>query len=80
MDRGAKGASVRSDRMRYDAPGPQVPVVDTSGSAEAFVAGYISAALDGLTPPERLHRGTLLSAAAVTSASDWQGLPTRAEL
>ncbi|MGN9782477.1 sugar kinase [Nonomuraea sp. ZG12] len=80
VDRGAKGASVRSDRMRYDAPGPQVPVVDTSGSAEAFVAGYISAALDGLTPPERLHRGTLLSAAAVTSASDWQGLPTRGEL
>jgi 2-dehydro-3-deoxygluconokinase len=80
VDRGAKGASVRSDRMRYDAPGPQVPVVDTSGSAEAFVAGYISAALDGLTPPERLHRGTLLSAAAVTSASDWQGLPTRADI
>ncbi|WP_049573143.1 sugar kinase [Nonomuraea sp. SBT364] len=80
VDRGAKGASVRADRMRYDAPGPQVPIVDTSGSGDAFVAGYVSAALDGLTPPERLHRGTLLSAAAVSSASDWQGLPTRAEL
>jgi 2-dehydro-3-deoxygluconokinase len=78
--RGVKGASVRAERMRYDVPGPQVPVVDTAGGSDAFVAGYISAALDGMTPPERLHRGTLLSAAAVTSASEWQNLPTRAEL
>ncbi|MEO3804213.1 sugar kinase [Nonomuraea sp. B1E8] len=80
VDRGAKGASVRADRMRYDVPGWQVPVVDTSGAGEAFTAGYISAALDGLIPQERLHRGALLSAAAVTSASDWQGLPTRSDL
>ncbi|MFG1702804.1 sugar kinase [Nonomuraea sp. M3C6] len=80
VDRGAKGASVRADRMRYDVPGWQVPVVDTAGAAEAFAAGYISAALDGLTPQERLHRGALLSAAAVTSVSDWQGLPTRGDL
>ncbi|WP_344886229.1 sugar kinase [Nonomuraea antimicrobica] len=80
VDRGVKGATARSDRMRYDVPGWQVPVVDTAGAGEAFAAGYISAALDGLTPQERLHRGALLSAAAVTSVSDWQGLPTRAEL
>jgi 2-dehydro-3-deoxygluconokinase len=66
--------------MRYDVQGWEVPVVDTAGSGEAFAAGYISAALDGLLPQERLHRGALLSAAAVTSVSDWQGLPTRAEL
>jgi 2-dehydro-3-deoxygluconokinase len=80
VTRGAKGASVRVDRMRYDTPGPQSPVVDVGGAGEAFVAGYISAVLDGLTPPERLQRGTALSAAAMSSASDWQGLPTRAEL
>ncbi|MGR6923408.1 PfkB family carbohydrate kinase [[Actinomadura] parvosata] len=80
VDRGAKGASVRADRMRYDVQGWQVPVVDTAGAGEAFAAGYISAALDGLIPQERLHRGALLSAAAVSSVSDWQGLPTRAEL
>ncbi|MGP4099238.1 sugar kinase [Nonomuraea sp. KM90] len=80
VDRGAKGASVRADRMRYDVQGWQVPVVDPAGSGEAFAAGYISAALDGLIPQERLHRGALLSAAAVTSVSDWQGLPTRDEV
>ncbi|HLU72572.1 MAG TPA: sugar kinase [Nonomuraea sp.] len=78
--RGAKGASVRADRMRYDVPAPQTPVVDTCGADDAFVAGYISAALDGLTPPERLRRGTELSAAAISCASDWEGLPTRADL
>jgi 2-dehydro-3-deoxygluconokinase len=80
VDRGAKGASVRADRMRYDVPGWEVPVVDTSGAGEAFAAGYISAALDGLIPQERLHRGALLGAAAVTGVSDWQGLPTRGDL
>ncbi|WP_214321331.1 sugar kinase [Nonomuraea sediminis] len=80
VNRGQKGASVRADRMRYDQPSLQVPVVDTAGGQDAFVAGYISAALDGLTPQERLHRGALLGAAAVSSASDWQGLPTRADL
>ncbi|MFI7464166.1 PfkB family carbohydrate kinase [Nonomuraea sp. NPDC049646] len=80
VDRGVKGASVRADRMRYDVAVPQVPVVDMAGAGEAFAAGYISAALDGLTPQERLHRGALLSAAAMTSVSDWQGLPSRAEL
>ncbi|NUW41396.1 sugar kinase [Nonomuraea rhodomycinica] len=80
VHRGMKGASVRANRMRYDAPGLQVPIVDTAGSGDAFVAGYISAALDGLTPQERLHRGTVLGAAAVSSASDWQGLPDRSDL
>jgi 2-dehydro-3-deoxygluconokinase len=80
VTRGVKGASVRADRMRYDAPSVSVPVVDTGGAGEAFVAGYLSAALDGLTPPERLSRASLLGAFAVTSASDWQGLPSRAEM
>ncbi|MFD1936339.1 MULTISPECIES: sugar kinase [Nonomuraea] len=80
VTRGAKGASVRSGGVRYDAPALSVPVVDTMGAGEAFVAGYLSAVLEGLTAQERLARGTMLGAAAVTSASDWQGLPTRAEL
>ncbi|HEX4813399.1 MAG TPA: sugar kinase [Nonomuraea sp.] len=80
VDRGPKGATVRADRMRYDVQGWQVPVVDLAGAGESFAAGYISAALDGLTPQERLHRGALLSAAAVTSTSDWQALPTRHDL
>ncbi|GAA0943547.1 sugar kinase [Nonomuraea longicatena] len=80
VNRGAKGASVRADRIRYDVPMVQVPVVDVAGAEEAFCAGYISGALDGLTPSERLRRATHLAAAATTAASEWQALPARADL
>ncbi|MFF0307509.1 sugar kinase [Streptosporangium sp. NPDC004379] len=78
--RGARGASVRVDGVRHDAPGRTAPVVDPGGSAEAFTAGYLSALLENLHPADRLRRGTLLAAFAASGPSDWQGLPTRAEL
>lgn len=78
--RGARGASVRVDGVRHDAPGLSAPVVDPGGSQEAFVAGYLSALLERLHPADRLRRGALLAAFASSSPSDWQGLPTRAEL
>jgi len=78
--RGTRGASVRVDGVRHDAAGLSTPVVDPSGSGDAFVAGYLSALLEGLHPTDRLRRGFLLAAFASCSPSDWQGLPTRAEL
>ncbi|WP_433252230.1 sugar kinase [Streptosporangium sp. CA-135522] len=78
--RGTRGASVRVDGVRHDAPSLASPVVDPTGSADAFVAGYLSALLDRLHPADRLRRGALLTAFAVSSTSEWQGLPTRAEL
>ncbi|GAA0851676.1 sugar kinase [Streptosporangium amethystogenes subsp. fukuiense] len=78
--RGARGASVRVDGVRHDAAGVSAPVVDPNGSGDAFVAGYLSAALEGLHPTDRLRRGFLLAAFASSGPSDWQGLPTRAEL
>lgn len=80
VTRGAKGASVRSAGMRHDTPGESMPVVDAFGAREAFVAGYLSASLEGLTPQERLSRGAWLGGLAVTSPSDWQALPVRSEL
>ncbi|MFI6320058.1 sugar kinase [Nonomuraea sp. NPDC050556] len=80
VTRGAKGASVRSEGVRYDAPAFSVPVVDPFGAREAFVAGYLSALLEGLTPGERLSRGAYVAGLAVTSPSDWQALPSRTDL
>ncbi|GHH68404.1 sugar kinase [Streptosporangium violaceochromogenes] len=80
VTRGARGVSVRVDGMRHDAPGLPAPVVDPGGSEAAFVAGYLSALLEGLHPSDRLRRGCLLAAFAASGPSDWQGLPTRAEL
>ncbi|MEV4242247.1 sugar kinase [Streptosporangium canum] len=78
--RGARGASVRVDGVRHDAPSLGTPVVDPTGSGDAFAAGYLSALLERLHPADRLRRGALLAAFAVSSTSEWQGLPTRAEL
>jgi 2-dehydro-3-deoxygluconokinase len=53
----------------------------SAGSAvapgDAFVAGYLSARLDGLAVAGRLARGAGVAAFAVASRGDWEGLPTR---
>ena len=57
-----------------------VPVRDTVGAGDAFVAGYLSALLDGQPVAERLHRAVTCGAFAVATAGDWEGLPRRDEL
>jgi 2-dehydro-3-deoxygluconokinase len=57
-----------------------VTAVDVVGAGDAFVAGYLSARLDGLDLAGRLRRGSALGAFAVGSRGDWEGLPSRAEL
>lgn len=57
-----------------------VTAIDTVGAGDAFVAGYLSALLDGDGVAKRLHRGVLLGAFAVSTAGDWEGLPQRSEL
>jgi 2-dehydro-3-deoxygluconokinase len=57
-----------------------VPVIDTIGAGDAFTAGYLSALLDGLPLAERLERGSVLGAFAVSAAGDWESLPLRSEL
>ncbi|WP_282797018.1 sugar kinase [Streptomyces sp. CC224B] len=61
---------------------PAVPVraVDTVGAGDAFVAGYLSALLDGAGVAARLERAVTTGAFAVASRGDWEGAPTRAEL
>jgi 2-dehydro-3-deoxygluconokinase len=80
ITRGAKGSSAEIDGDTHHMPALNVRVVDTLGAGDAFVAGYLSGILDGLSPQDRLHRGTVLGAFAVASPSDWQGLPRRADL
>jgi 2-dehydro-3-deoxygluconokinase len=57
-----------------------VRVVDTIGAGDAFTAGYLSALLDGLNLAERLDRGAVLGAFAVSASGDWESLPLRDEL
>jgi 2-dehydro-3-deoxygluconokinase len=77
---GADGAEAwETDRHARVAARP-VRAVDPVGAGDAFVAGYLSARLDGLDLEDRLARGTDVAGVAVGSAGDWEGLPTRGEL
>lgn len=57
-----------------------VAVVDTVGAGDAFVAGYLSAVVQGLDPLERLRRGAICGAVACMSPGDWEGAPFLADL
>lgn len=77
---GADGGAALADGEIHDAPGNQVDVVDTVGAGDAFVAGYLSAQLDGLDVPSRLARANACGALACTTPGDWESAPRRADL
>jgi 2-dehydro-3-deoxygluconokinase len=80
VKQGRRGALVHTAGSTVFQPAVDVPAVDVVGAGDAFVAGYLSARLDGLDIAERLARGVQLGAFCVCSHGDWEGLPTRAEL
>lgn len=80
LKRGIHGATVYTADGVTSAPARAVRAVDVIGAGDAFVAGYLSGVLDGLGTDGRLRRAAAVSAFAVGSAGDWEGLPTRAEL
>ena len=51
------------------------PVTDPGGSSEAFAAGWLSACLRGLTPPDALAEAACAAALAAQSHADTDGLP-----
>jgi 2-dehydro-3-deoxygluconokinase len=77
---GADGAQAWEAGRHARVAARPVRVVDPVGAGDAFVAGYLSARLEGLDLASRLARGTDVAAVAVGSAGDWEGLPTRPEL
>lgn len=80
VKRGAHGAGVHTADGRFEAPAVAVTSIDTVGAGDAFTAGYLSALLDGEDVAGRLDRGTVMGAFAVSTAGDWEGLPSRNEL
>ncbi|MGW4637920.1 sugar kinase [Sphaerisporangium sp. NPDC004334] len=80
VKRGAEGASAYTPAGTAHRPARPVRVADVVGAGDAFVAGYLSAVLDGLDLAGRLDRATTTAAFAVGSPGDWEGLPARGEL
>lgn len=74
---GARGVTSEQD---VSAPAHQVDVLDPIGAGDAFVAGYLSGALDGLDLTDRLARANVCGALAVATPGDWEGLPHRPDL
>jgi 2-dehydro-3-deoxygluconokinase len=77
---GAAGATAYARDSVTAAPARKVRPVNVVGAGDAFVAGYLSANLDGTDVKTCLERGVVLGAFAVTQQGDWEGLPTREEL
>lgn len=77
---GAGGATSHSDVGAVHRAARPVPVVDTVGAGDAFVAGLLSGLLDGVAAAARLDRAVTTAAFAVATRGDWEGLPSRAEL
>ncbi len=77
---GPRGAEAHTAEGVIRQPAAPVTEVDPVGAGDAFVAGYLSAHLDGLDLPMRLERGNLLGAAVVASHGDWEGAPRRRDL
>ncbi|MFI9503478.1 sugar kinase [Nocardia sp. NPDC052566] len=77
---GADGALGWRDGELFAQPALTVTSVDPVGAGDAFVAGYLAAALDGAAVPDRLLLGATCGAFAVSAQGDWAGLPYRHEL
>jgi 2-dehydro-3-deoxygluconokinase len=80
LKRGVHGATAYTADGETSVPARAVRTVDVIGAGDAFVAGYLSGVLDGLGTDGRLRRAAVVSAFAVGSTGDWEGLPTRTEL
>ena len=80
VKRGADGATAYAAGATVSVPARQVTVADVVGAGDAFVAGYLSARLDGAGTRDCLVRATVTAAFAIARSGDWEGLPTRAEL
>lgn len=80
VTRGGAGAELTTAAGTISTSSFQTVAVDTVGAGDAFVAGYLSARLDGLDVAERLRRAIVVAGVAVATAGDWEGLPTRDDL
>ncbi|GAB3037374.1 sugar kinase [Parafrigoribacterium mesophilum] len=77
---GARGAVAVVDGIDYERAAVKVPVVDTVGAGDAFVAGYLADLLLGEDVPARLTTAVTVGAYACLTNGDWEGTPRRHEL
>jgi sugar/nucleoside kinase (ribokinase family) len=77
---GAGGAMTETNGLLLTVRPPKVVALDSTGSGDAFGAGFIDALLEGATAEERLRRGCICGALSTRVAGALGGLPNREEL
>ena len=78
---GERGAVASVEGTLYRQPAFPVPVVDTVGAGDAFVAGWLSGQLrDPDDVPALLRIANACGAFACTAPGDWESAPTQADL
>lgn len=77
---GDEGCLASIGEEEFALPAVPVPVVDTVGAGDAFVAGYLADRARGVAPAERLDTAIRCGAFACTSSGDWEGAARRADL
>ena len=71
VTRGAAGATASDGTHWFEQPAIPTEIVDTTGAGDAFIAGFISARVDGAAMPAALERGARWAAAACGHRGGW---------
>ncbi|MGN7970902.1 sugar kinase [Microbacterium sp. 22296] len=80
VKRGPEGAAVFTADGVTEALGFVIDPLDTVGAGDAFVAGFLSAHLEGLDVADTLVRANACGAMACLVPGDWEAAPTRRDL
>jgi sugar/nucleoside kinase (ribokinase family) len=77
---GARGTMSDVDGVTITVSPPKVVAIDSTGSGDAFDAGFIDALLEGANEEERLRRACICGALSTRVPGALGGLPNREEL
>ncbi|KJK09230.1 hypothetical protein UB45_21660 [Terrabacter sp. 28] len=74
LKRGSAGSLLYDGDRVLERPALSVPVVDTVGAGDAFVAGFLAGRLSGEAPSECLRLANGAGAFACMGAGDWESM------
>ncbi|CAH0241191.1 2-dehydro-3-deoxygluconokinase [Microbacterium oxydans] len=80
LKQGPAGATVFAGDAVVESSGFVIDAIDTVGAGDAFVAGYLSALLEGLDVDTTLRRANACGAMACLTPGDWEAAPTLRDL
>lgn len=73
---GALGSLAFDGRRWWRAPAIETNVIDTTGAGDSFIAGFVSARLEGLSTPECMTAGAIAAARTCGHAGGFPQSPT----